>query len=271
MKKKAVTTLLALALTISLLTGCGTKTEATDIAIEEETIIVSEEDIATDVVDTDDEILATEVIGEDADVVEDFTGAEDENIVLYAEIAEYGERAVDIFDYVEQPGTINATENIPVYNVEGIEVGYIKAGASIFIPEGAEVGGIARFENPIAGTDYDYLYVLKEYVTDANEIRLTAETMKQGIIDRVLNSSAAADVDYTFLDEKESDMEVYECNLQSVYSDELDYDYWISEELTRAFDIFDYQTLCVECEEDVDGWITCRVYYKDEIDWNKFY
>lgn len=264
MKKNVIkkwTVVVVTGIFMTSLTGCGTKTGATEQVPESsnEAVEVSNENTETEI----------EIEDDAEEVADESVGAEDENLVLYAEIAEYPERAVDIFDYVEQPGTINATENIPVYNVEGIEVGYIKAGASIFVPEGAEVGGIARFENPIAGTDYDYLYVLKDFVTDPNEIRMTAETMKQRIIDKVLNSPVNEDIHYVFLDEKESDMEMYECNLQSVYTDELDLQYWIDEELTRNFNMLDYRTLYVECEDDTDGWITVRLYYKDEIDWTQ--
>lgn len=277
MKKRFYVTIAMSLVVIMGLTGCGSRTKATDVTVDDgDTIVVSDEDIITedteaeaDVEVEDNEIVDTEVIGDDAEAADEFVGAEDENIVLYAEIAKYGDYEMDIFDYVEQPGTVNATENIPIYNVEGVEVGYIKAGASVFIPEGAESGAVSRFKNPIAEADYDYLYVFKDFVTDANEISLTAEAMRQRIIDDVLSSPVNDDVHYVFLDEKASDMEVYECNLQSVYTDELDLQYWIDEELTREFNMLDYKTLYIECEDDVDGWITVKLYYKDEIDWTQ--
>ena len=55
----------------------------------------------------------------------------------------------------------------------------------------------------------------------------------------------------------------------SVYTDELDFQYWLDEELTRDFNMLDYKTLYVECEDDADGWITVRLYYKDIIDWTQ--
>jgi len=261
MKRKAAS-ILVTGLIVASLAGCGTKTEATEQTPEDNVSVVEAE---TNTEDVSDETMGTEVIGKDAED-SGFTGAEDENIVLYAEIEKYGEYSVNIFEYVEQPGTVNATEDIPIYNEEGINVGYIKNGSSVFVTEGADVGGWARFENPIAGTDYEYLYVLKDFVTDPDEITLTAETMKQGIIDFVLEPEL--DIDYVFLDEKTSDMEVYECNMESTYSDALEYNYWLSEYFMRTINIFDYKTLYVECEDDVDGWITCRVYYKDKIDWS---
>ncbi len=264
MKRKAAS-ILVTGLIVASLAGCGTKTEATEQKPENNASVV-EAETETNTEDVSDETMSTEVIGEDTEEI-GFTGAENDNIVLYAEIEEYGEYSVNIFDYVEQPGTVNATEDVPIYNEEGINVGYIKNGSSVFVSEGADVGGWARFENPIVGTDYEYLYVLKEFVTDPEEITLTAETMKQGIIDFVLDSEID-NIDYVFLDEKASDMEVYECNMESTYFDALEYDYWLSEHFTRTIDIFGYKTLYVECEDDANGWITCRVYYKDKIDWD---
>ena len=263
--KKRIIGILVTGMIVASLTGCGTKTEATEQVPESSNAIV---DVSNEITETEDTEADVEV-KEEKITENEFVGAEDENIVLYAEIAKYGDYEMDIFDYVEQPGTVNATENIPIYNVEGVEVGYIKAGASVFIPEGAESGAVSRFKNPIAEADYDYLYVFKDFVTDANEISLTAEAMRQRIIDRVLDSPVNDDVHYVFLDEKESDMEVYECNLMSVYTDELDFQYWLDEELTRDFNMLDYKTLYVECEDDADGWITVRLYYKDIIDWTQ--
>lgn len=264
MKSKIVGILVTGMIMVSL-AGCGTKTGATEQVPESSDAVV---DVSNEITETED--TEADVEGKEEKITEnEFVGAEDENIVLYAEIAKYGDYEMDIFDYVEQPGTVNATENIPIYNVEGVEVGYIKAGASVFIPEGAESGAVSRFKNPIVEADYDYLYVFKDFVTDANEISLTAEAMRQRIIDDVLSSPVNDDVHYVFLDEKASDMEVYECNLQSVYTDELDLQYWIDEELTRDFNMLDYKTLYVECEDDVDGWITVRLYYKDAIDWTQ--
>lgn len=258
MRKKTTVILLAGTLMLFLLTGCGAGAKAT----EQE----ADSGKNSDVVETDG-VTGTADTGTSV-------GAENENIVLYAEIGNNREYLVNNFNYVEQPGTVNATEDILIYNDEGINVGYIKTGATVEVTEGADVGGWARFENPIAGTDYEYLYVLKEFVTDPDEITLTPDSLKQGIIDFVVANSQggdySVDIDYVFLDEKASDMEVYECNMESTYSDALEYDYWIDENFTRTFYIFDYKTLYIECENDVDGWITCRVYYKDKIDWEQY-
>ena len=265
MKRKIVGILVTGLIMVSL-AGCGAKTaEATDQAPESSDAVV---DVSDETVET--EVTETEIeIEDDAEVSDEFVGAEDENIVLYAEVGSQDYCPLDEKNYESSTDTVSAMEDIPLYNSGGYAVGYIKNGSSITLDETGTDIGWARFENPIAGTDYDYLYVLKDYITNEDEIRLTAETMKQRIIDRVLDSPVNDDVHYVFLDEKESDMEVYECNLMSVYTDELDFQYWLDEELTRDFNMLDYKTLYVECEDDADGWITVRLYYKDIIDWTQ--
>lgn len=263
--KKRIIGILVTGMIVASLTGCGTKTEATEQVPESSNAIV---DVSNEITETEDTEADVEV-KEEKITENEFVGAEDENIVLYAEVGNQDYCPLDEKNYESSTDTVSAMEDIPLYNSGGYAVGYIKNGSSITLDETGTDIGWARFENPIAGTDYDYLYVLKDYITNEDEIRLTVETMKQRIIDRVLDSPVNDDVHYVFLDEKESDMEVYECNLMSVYTDELDFQYWLDEELTRDFNMLDYKTLYVECEDDVDGWITVRLYYKDAIDWTQ--
>lgn len=266
MKSKIIGILVTGMIVVSL-TGCGTKTGETEQVPESSGAVV---DVSNEITETED--TKADVEGKEEKITaNEFVGAEDENIVLYAEIGSQDYCPLDEKNYEPSTDTVSAMEDIPLYNGGGYAVGYIKNGSSITLDETGTDIGWARFKNPIAGTDYDYLYVLKDYITNEDEIRLTAETLRQIIIDEVLDSPVNDDAHYVFLDEKESDMEVYECNMMSVYTDELDFQYWIDEELTRDFNMLDYKTLYVECEEDVDGWITVRLYYKDKIDWNKFY
>lgn len=263
--KRRVVSIWVTGMIVASLTGCGTKTGTVERVPESSNAIV---DVSNEITETEDTEADVEV-KEEKITENEFVGAEDENIVLYAEVGNQDYCPLDEKNYESSTDTVSAMEDIPLYNSGGYAVGYIKNGSSITLDETGTDIGWARFENPIAGTDYDYLYVLKDYITNEDEIRLTAETMKQRIIDRVLDSPVNDDVHYVFLDEKESDMEVYECNLMSVYTDELDFQYWLDEELTRDFNMLDYKTLYVECEDDVDGWITVRLYYKDAIDWTQ--
>lgn len=281
MKKRflsIVSVMLVASMMAATVTGCGARTKATDITIDDgDTIIVDEEDLETEENVDSDNITETEVIGGDAEETEDANtsvGAEDENIVLYDEIAEYGE-FVPMQDQVFEPvsNTFIANDNLPVYNVDGIEVGYIKEGSTITFT-GYASNAWARFENPIEGTDYDYLYGFKEYadVPDTDQITVTASDVKQRIIDGITGLEVT---DYTFVDTPTSDMEVFEFRIESAFDNEVDFNFWYSK-CTEDGNIAlsNYMTYCIECEEDTDGWISCKVYYKDEIPedvWNQYY
>lgn len=268
--KKKVASVLVTGLIMVSLAGCGTKTGATEQVPESSEAVADVSNEITETEDTEEKLTDTEVIGEDTEAADEFVGAEDENIVLYAEVGSQDYCPLDEKNYESSTDIVSAMEDIPLYNGRGYAVGYIKSGSSITLDEVGTDIAWARFENPIAGTDYDYLYVLNDYIVNEDEIHMTAETMKQKIIDIILDSPVNDTAHYVFLDEKESDMEVYEYNLMSVYMDELDLRYWIDEGLERDFDIYDYQTLYIECEDDTDGWITVRLYYKDKIEWAQF-
>ena len=255
MKKRVVIVLLT-GLVIASLAGCGTKADATDQEVSESSSAETE---------TDDEITSEEVIGDNTDEPNDFTGAENESIVLYAEIAEYGEYCSQE-DQTFEPvnNTFTASDNLPVYNVDGIEVGYIKKDATITFT-GYASNAWARFENPIAGTDYDYLYGFKEYadVPNTNQITITPSDIEQKVIDDLKHIDINPP---TIVDSPTSDMEVFEFRMDSVYEDADDFDFWYSKNLRYDTTIlYEYMTYCIECEEDTDGWITCRLYYKDDL------
>lgn len=275
MKKRKIMSIIVLslvgALMVTSLTGCGTKAKATDIVVDDgDTIIVDEEDLEIEAEtetesENTDEITSTEVIGSDDETTTDFAGAEDESIVLYAEIAEYGEYCSQE-DQTFEPvnNTFTASDNLPVYNVEGIEVGYIKKDATITFT-GYASNAWARFENPIAGTDYDYLYGFKEYadVPNTNQITITPSDIEQKVIDDLKHIDINPP---TIVDSPTSDMEVFEFRMDSVYEDTDDFDFWYSKNLRYDTTIlYEYMTYCIKCEEDTDGWITCRLYYKDDL------
>ncbi len=84
--KKRVLSFWVTGLVIASLAGCGTKADATDQEVPESSAVESEADDSV----TDESAGSVEADGE-KESSSGFAGAEDENIVLYAEIAEYGE------------------------------------------------------------------------------------------------------------------------------------------------------------------------------------
>ena len=149
MKKRVVIVLLT-GLVIASLAGCGTKADATDQEFSESSSAETE---------ADDEITNEEVVGEDAET-SDFAGAEDENIVLYAEAGKQEYIPLSDSEYYEEDKTfVSETEEMYLYNGEGRKVGYVKTGHPIIATEQAKDIAWSRFKNPVNGTDYDYLYI----------------------------------------------------------------------------------------------------------------
>jgi hypothetical protein len=256
MKKRVVIVLLT-GLVIASLAGCGAKAEATDQEVSESSSAETE---------ADNEIASEEVVGEDAET-SDFAGAEDENIVLYAEAGKQEYIPLSDSEYYEEDKTfVSETEEMYLYNGEGRKVGYVKTGHPIIATEQAKDIAWSRFKNPVDGTDYDYLYILNDYFIESTKLHLDAVSMKQGIEDYI-KQYGLEEIEYTFLNEKDSDMELFECRMDSVYDDEIEYTYWIGQQIySEEFRPTNYETLYIECEEDTDGWIICRIYYKDLFD-----
>ena len=247
MKKRVVIVLLT-GLVIASLAGCGTKADATDQEFSESSSAETE---------ADDEITNEEVVGEDAET-SDFAGAEDENIVLYAEAGKQEYIPLSDSEYYEEDKTfVSETEEMYLYNGEGRKVGYVKTGHPIIATEQAKDIAWSRFKNPVDGTDYDYLYILNDYFIESTKLHLDAVSMKQGIEDYI-KQYGLEEIEYTFLNEKASDMELFECRMDSVYDDEIEYTYWIGQQIySEEFRPTNYETLYIECEEDTDGWIIC--------------
>lgn len=273
--RKKIVSIMALSLVATMgaasLTGCGTQAKATDIIVEDgDTIIVDDEDTETAKVEimeteTTDEtaITSTEVIGGSDEALANFAGAEDDNIVLYSERGKQDYCPLNETEYTASEETIVAKEDVPLYDVNGFAVGYIKTGAIVNIDEAATTLAWSRFVNPIAGTDYDYLYVMNDYLSDEETVIVTAEDMRQEILELMNNRAYELP---TVLDTPTDDMEVFECRMAKEYSDESDVDYWVNQNFylnDNAHRLLGlYMTYCVECEDDGDG-IICKVYYKD--------
>ena len=260
MKKRVVIALLT-GLVIASLAGCGTKTEATGQEVPESSSAVESEAEADGSVA--DESTSEEVIGDDADEPSDFAGAENESIVLYAEIEKYPSLSpLKDLEYESANGILDAAEDIVIYNGDGFEVGYIKSGSTILVTEYG-LNALARFKNPIDGTDYDYLYVTKDYIRDGDLVALTTTELETMIKESLGNRNYDAPV----FTEPTEDMELYEFRIPMYYDPETDTPvYWVYEYYDRAdVSILSHKTYSVACTEDTDDYIICQIYYKDLI------
>lgn len=263
--RKKILGVMAVTLTASMmavsLTGCGTEAKATDqeVVIEDEPIIVTDEEDSEEVtVETEDEITETEeVVADDEEADAEIDG----DILFYDEIGKYPDYLLSDVEYESmEEKAVTAVNDIPVYSGEGFKVGHVKSGAAVILTEHGINTRWYRFENPVSGTDYDYLCVLDDDLPKEEIPMLSAEEVKAAIIDDMMNVTYELP---TFLDAPASDMEVYECRIPR---EDIPGDFGLR--IVKAFhedDTFqvgDYKTYYIECEEDGEFAI-CRLYYKD--------
>ena len=255
--------MLATSMLAASLTGCGTQVKATNLEIAgEETIIVTDDESYEDTtVNTENEI--TETDEESISAVET-----DGEIVFYDKVGIDPDYLISDLSYEPmEEKIVAAVDKIPVYSEEGIEVGYVKSDATVILTEHGINSRWYRFENPINNTDYDYLCMLDDDIPiDENEL-LTADEVKEWIVERINNRDFATPV---FLDTPDSDMEYVDFSIdrQAEYPDAT----WIINEVLffNGFDVGDfssgdYSTFCVECTKN-DMNIDCRIYYKDRVE-----
>lgn len=264
MKKKVLVVTLTASMLATSLTGCGTEVKATDqeVIVDEETIIVSEGDdsISLEEGDTTNTENADDIITED-------TATKDGAIVFYDKVGdpEYGINAFT-FEVMDEK-SVTAVKDIPVYSEEGIKVGCVKSGSTVILTEHGINSRWYRFENPMDGTDYNYLCMLDDDIPiDEGEL-LTSDEVREWIIERINNRDFAIP---TFLDEPDSDMQCVEFSIdrQKEYPDAT----WIINQVlfSHGFDVgdftsSDYSTFCVECTKN-DMNIDCKIYYKDFVE-----
>ncbi len=88
----------------------------------------------------------------------------DGDIVFYTELPEYGDYLlsdIEGFETVDE-FHVTSTNKLPVYSIDGINVGYVKNGITVTVNEKGINSAWFHFLNPISGTDYEYLYVLSD-------------------------------------------------------------------------------------------------------------
>ena len=175
-------------------------------------------------------------------VAEDIT---DGNIVLYG-----GEKYPDEYmpldnNDIEETSIelTNVEADIPLYSGEGRLCGHLNEGGSIVLTgHCTPATGWYRFENPIEGTEYKYLYMLShEIVMSYDEEEIIAYHLDNGRV--------------KILEALDDDMECYEFSVDREYND-------VSKHLfCEEFNASEYRTFYIECSRNGD-FFDCKVYYK---------
>ena len=177
----------------------------------------------------------------------------DGNIVLYAEkgdIVWLGVFTNPETTYEDINVEIAGAEaDIPLYSLDGSLCGYLKEGGSIVVTEHLRPATAwYRFENPIAGTEEEYLYI-RSY-----------ETIMSYDLDKIIGDFLV-DMDggtgkYQVVDAPEADMECYEFSIEREFY--FRYNEFI---YTDEFNASKYRTFYVESTRNGD-YFDIKVYYK---------
>ncbi len=146
MKKREVTLVLSMMLALSVV-GCGSNSEPKqeEAQVEEQEVVQEQEQEKTEV---------------DAGTEQDITGQEFSNDDITIKVEDttpkYGLKE---FEIENASGTITASSDIPIYCENGYQIGYINSGATVEITGHGLSSAWYRFENPISGTPFDYIFV----------------------------------------------------------------------------------------------------------------
>lgn len=187
------------------------------------------------------------------ELMEDVT---DGNIVLYGG-EKYPQKYSALDEGIPEEVNIELTNveaDIPLFSGDGRLCGHLNKDGNIVVTEHCSVANAwYRFPNPIEGTEYDYLYVLRyETVMSSDEKERIEEILREA---DYLGRTEVLDV-------PDADMECYEFSiLREKYS--LIEDFIFCDEFLQydRFDKLNYYTFYVECTRNGD-YFDCKVYYK---------
>ena len=235
MKKKMMIIMSVGVLMTALLTGCGQEAAAIDNAV---------------VTDVENESTAVEAETEESTAETVHT---DEDIVFYDEV-EYPKYDFENSTYEDAEKHVIFNKDTIVCSEEGIEIGYIKSGSAIDITEHLVDSRWYRFENPVGGTDYDYLYV------DSINFPVEAVFTQDEILNALKTRFSNPDMSYELLDAPTDDMESAEF---SVSKTETDADFIVDSYLYPELHLSDYTKFYIEANGEDDENYNFIIYYKD--------
>ena len=184
MKKKAVTLLISLTLASGVL-GCGdAKATNADVAQPQEIQQTQEQGQEVKQEEQQQETQQED----DVEIGKEYS---DENIVIKVE-DKTEEYFLDLEQYQKTQGTITTTEEVPIYCKQGYKIGHINPNVTIEITECGVNSAWYRFENPIEGTPFDYIYV-SMFMTDMSNVEVLPGTILQGDYNFEIKDAYTAD------------------------------------------------------------------------------
>lgn len=250
--KRKIMSIIALAavsaMTMTSLTGCGTKAEATDheVTMGEETILVTEDESSENIiVDNGDENADAETVvaGTEEAAGDETIGGD---IVFYTEwIGRFPDEPSTSFEFEPIDEEVTVEDDV-IVTIGGREVGYIKGGTTIRLIEKNITGSIYRVENT-SGVGYEYVYITDDDLLTLNDMKEFVARHLEGALT-------------TIVDTPETDMEYIEFTIEKSQRSGVEDFIWESLD-NENFSCYDYNTFCVECTKNGEL-IDCKVYYK---------
>lgn len=279
MKKRVLSIVSVMVVTSMMaasLTGCGTRTKATDITIEDEDSIIveEEEDFSEDTdISTEEEITETEVIGGVEDnISDDVSYTEHEFFYVRDKLDMTDATPMDMNDLDVEGKTYTLNDSVNIYATsKGALKGYTKPNIDVYVNSYNEDWYCLYFENEASPNDY-VLVKAEDFITSTGiEIEEKILTTLEDVRDEFeeffynLEYDTEEEKNYEFLDVPDSDMEYTDIKLPMYCdgSEMLNLTSWISQSIIKN-DFSNYDTFCIEELEDEfdEEYLWFRVYYK---------
>lgn len=263
MKKRTLFLTLALTMAMSMtaLTGCGTKTSATDDAIVEETPTTEEDTMKEEVV----------VAGEDdTSTTEDTSNVENDiPSTTYGDLVVYNDAIktdyeVDLETFQPSDEEYTLSDNVDIYYTDGWQAGYLKKGATISVYDVST--DWIRIYNPEKTDTFtiDFLLVkagdlsksTSSDVTTNAEVAFTQDEVLKAIQERFSNK----DMGYELLDAPESDMQKAEFSVSKTETIPTSI---VDSYLYAKLNLSDYTKFYIEENGEDNENYNFVIYYKD--------
>lgn len=174
MKKKTVIMLLSLSIVLS---GCG-NAKATNVDVPQQAQVQQrqgqeqEQDVQQE---AEQEEKQTEEADADVEIGKEYSNGD---IVIKVENTE-PEYGLSENQYENTQGTITTTEEVPIYCEQGYKIGHINPDVTVEITEHGIDSAWYRFENPVEGTQYNYIYV-SMFMADLSNVEVLPGTIREG-------------------------------------------------------------------------------------------
>lgn len=268
MKKKVLNVILVMLLVVITLTGCGTRTKATDITIEDgDTIIIDEEDMEI-IIDNEDEvsdreITEEEVVGDtDAERKTDGEATYTEHEFFFAldELDMNTEEEVDMNALKPNGNDFKLNDSVNLYG-SGLAaiIGYTKPNISVHAVTSNEDWYCISFADEIPEFQYA-LVKAEDFLASTGTERKEENTVTyDDVLQAFVGFVSGLDVTYELVDTPSASMKYVDFSIPKNCENVED---WVGQMYIEN-NLSQYFTYCIEQQDKDygDGYLNFRFYY----------